>query len=66
MSPGKVRLLTVMQKSTLVDTMLVGLSTLPLTSLEAFNGDARDVAAAERSDILLDIAGYPELVDGEL
>lgn len=36
-----------MQKSTLVDDMLRGLATLPLTSLKAFQSDARDVAAAE-------------------
>ena len=47
MSPSKVRMATVMQKSTLVDDMLGGLATLPLTSLEAFQGDARDPAAAE-------------------
>jgi len=38
---------TVMRKSALVDDMLRGLATLPLTSLEALQGDARDVAAAE-------------------
>ena len=47
MSPSKVRVPTVMQKSTLVDDMLRGLASLPLTSLEAFQGDARDAAAAE-------------------
>jgi uncharacterized protein YutE (UPF0331/DUF86 family) len=36
-----------MQKSVLVDDMLQGLSTLPLTSLEAFRSHARDAAAAE-------------------
>ena len=47
MSPSKVRMATVMQKSTLVDDMLAGLATLPLTSLETFRRDPRDVAAAE-------------------
>lgn len=47
MSPAKVRVTIVMQKSTLVDDMLRGLATLPLTSLEAFQSDARDAAAAE-------------------
>jgi uncharacterized protein YutE (UPF0331/DUF86 family) len=46
-NPSKVRVTTVMQKSTLVDDMLRGLATLPLTSLEAFQRDARDAAAAE-------------------
>ena len=47
MSPSQVRVTIVMQKSKLVDDMLRGLSTLPLTSLEAFQRDARDAAAAE-------------------
>lgn len=47
MSPSKVRVTTVMQKSNLVDDMLRGLASLPLTSLEAFRSDARDAAAAE-------------------
>jgi uncharacterized protein YutE (UPF0331/DUF86 family) len=47
LSPSKVRVATVMQKSTLVDDMLRGLTTLPLTSLEAFQSNARDAAAAE-------------------
>lgn len=47
MSPSKVRLVTVMQKSTLVDDMLAGLATLPLSGLEVFQRDARDAAAAE-------------------
>ena len=47
MSPSKVRVTIVLQRSTLVDDMLRGLTTLPLTSLEAFRSDARDVAAAE-------------------
>ena len=36
-----------MQKSGLVDDMLRGLATLPLTSLDAFRSDPRDEAAAE-------------------
>ena len=60
----------VMRKSTLIDDMLGGLATLPLTSLEAFQSDARDVAAAESflrragvldeacGEILLDVAAY--------
>jgi uncharacterized protein YutE (UPF0331/DUF86 family) len=36
-----------MRKSSLVDEMLRGLATLPLTSLAAFLGEARDAAAAE-------------------
>jgi len=47
LSPSKVRVATVMRKSAIVDEMLRGLAALPLTSLEAFQGDARDVAAAE-------------------
>ena len=47
MSPPKVRVTIVMRKSSLVDEMLRGLATLPLTSLEAFHSDARDAAAAE-------------------
>ena len=47
MSPSKVRVATVVQKSTLVDDMLRGLATLPLTSLEAFLSDGRNAAAAE-------------------
>ena len=47
MSPSKVRMATVMQKSTLIDDMLGGLASLPLTSLESFLSDARDPAAAE-------------------
>lgn len=47
MSPSKVRVTIIMQKSTLVDDMLGGLATLPLTSLEAFTSDVRDAAAAE-------------------
>jgi len=47
LSPSKVRVTIVLQRSTLVDDMLRGLTTLPLTSLEAFRSDARDVAAAE-------------------
>ena len=46
-SPSKVRVATVVRKSSLVDEMLRGLATLPLTSLEAFQGDARDLAAEE-------------------
>jgi uncharacterized protein YutE (UPF0331/DUF86 family) len=46
-SPSKVRMATVMQKSTLVDDMLRGLTTLPMTDLEAFRSDPRDAAAAE-------------------
>jgi len=47
LSPSKVRLATVMRKSAILDEMLRGLATLPLGSLDAFQGDARDVAAAE-------------------
>lgn len=47
MSPSKVRVAIVLQKSALVDEMLRGLASLPLTSLEAFQSDARNVAAAE-------------------
>ena len=47
MSPSRVRVTIVLQKSGLVDDMLRGLSTLPLTSLEAFESDPRDAAAAE-------------------
>jgi uncharacterized protein YutE (UPF0331/DUF86 family) len=42
-----VRVTIVLQKSALVDDMLRGLSTLPLASLEAFERDPRDAAAAE-------------------
>ncbi|HZL65179.1 MAG TPA: hypothetical protein VFD50_09620 [Thermoleophilia bacterium] len=47
MSPSKVRVTTVLHLSALVDDMLRGLDTLPLTSLAAFQCDARDAAAAE-------------------
>ena len=47
MSPSEVRVATVMRKSALVDEMLRGLATLPLGSLDAFQSDDRDVAAAE-------------------
>ena len=47
MSPSKVRVTTIMRKSSLVDEMLRGLAALPLTSLETFRSDARDAAAAE-------------------
>ena len=47
MSPSKVRVATVLQKSALVDAMLTGIAALPLESLAAFSGDPRDLAAAE-------------------
>lgn len=47
MSPSKVRVATIVQKSTLVDEMLDGLATLPLDSLKSFRSDPRDAAAAE-------------------
>ena len=47
MSPSKVRVATVLQKSALVDAMLAGIATLPLESLTAFTRDPRDAAAAE-------------------
>ena len=47
MTPSEVRLATVLQKSALVDDMLRGLGSLPLESLDAFQKDARDIAAAE-------------------
>jgi uncharacterized protein YutE (UPF0331/DUF86 family) len=46
-SPGKVRAATVLQKSALISSMLAGLETLPLASLDAFTADPRDAAAAE-------------------
>lgn len=46
-SPSKVRVATVLQKSALVDAMLAGIATLPLGSPAAFSLDPRDVAAAE-------------------
>ena len=47
MTPSQVRVAIVLRKSALIDEMLRGLVTLPLTSLEAFRSDGRDVAAAE-------------------
>ena len=47
MRPSKVRMAIVLQKSGLVDDMLRGLSTLPLASLETFESDSRNAAAAE-------------------
>ena len=47
MSPSRVRVTIVLEKSALVDAMLRGLSTLPLASLEAFESDSRNAAAAE-------------------
>ena len=47
MSPSKVRVAIVMQKSALIDDMLGGLERLPLSSLEAFRAEPRDAAAAE-------------------
>jgi uncharacterized protein YutE (UPF0331/DUF86 family) len=47
MSPSKVRVATVLQKSALIDQMLSGLAALPLASLASFAADPRDVAAAE-------------------
>lgn len=47
MTPSKVRMATVVQKSTLVDDMLRGLAALPMTDLETFRSDPRDEAAAE-------------------
>jgi uncharacterized protein YutE (UPF0331/DUF86 family) len=46
-SPSKVRVTIVLQKSSLVDDMLRGLSRLPLASIDAFRDDPRDAAAAE-------------------
>jgi uncharacterized protein YutE (UPF0331/DUF86 family) len=46
-SPSKVRVATVLKKSALVDEMLRGLAALPLETLEAFEEDPRDTAAAE-------------------
>jgi len=46
-SPSKVRVAMVLQKSALVDAMLAGIATLPLGSPAAFSLDPRDVAAAE-------------------
>ena len=47
MSPSKVRVATVLHLSALVDDVLRGLGALPMTSLAAFQSDARDAAAAE-------------------
>jgi uncharacterized protein YutE (UPF0331/DUF86 family) len=47
MSPAKVRATIVLRKSALLDEMLRGLDSLPLASLNAFEKDPRDVAAAE-------------------
>ena len=47
MSPSKIRVATVLQKSALVDAMLAGIAMLPLDSPAAFARDPRDVAAAE-------------------
>ncbi|MBU2602439.1 MAG: DUF86 domain-containing protein [Actinobacteria bacterium] len=47
MTPSKVRMATVVQKSNLIDAMLRGLNALPMTDLEAFRSDPRDAAAAE-------------------
>ena len=63
MSPGKVRAASVLHKSALVDEMIRGLDALPLTSLDDFRRDPRDVAAAEsylrRSlEALLDLARH--------
>ena len=66
MSPSKVRLVTVMQKSTLVDDMLAGLSTLPLTSLEAFRlmratrpRQSRSYAAPWKHCLILGVIFWP-------
>jgi hypothetical protein len=78
MTPSKVRMATVVQKSALVDDGLRGLATLPMTDLEAFYDE---VTTAELFDICVHRSGdirwvrdvmldwlrrHPELVDGEL
>jgi hypothetical protein len=71
-SPSKVRVATVLQKSALVDAMLAGIAALPLDSPAAFSHDPRDVAAAESYvrralEALLDwLREHPERVDGAL
>jgi len=46
-SPSKVRAATVVQKLALLDAMIAGIKTLPLSNPQAFAADPRDVAAAE-------------------
>ena len=63
MSPSKVRVATVLQKSAQVDAMLAGIATLPLGSPATFSRDPRDVAAAESYvrralEVLLDLGRH--------
>jgi len=62
-SPSKVRVATVLQKSAQVDAMLAGIATLPLGSPATFSRDPRDVAAAESYvrralEVLLDLGRH--------
>jgi uncharacterized protein YutE (UPF0331/DUF86 family) len=46
-SPSKIRAASILTKSGQVDAMLLGIRELPLASLEAFENDPRNPAAAE-------------------